>query len=269
MLPNSVFATENGDIFVDNSLIKRRIEKWIPNQTNSTTVMLVDHFCFAIFIDMNNTIYCSLRDLNRIDKKYLGSGLLNDTQTVIGINGFGITIGSLWGPHGIFIPADYSIYVADCYNHRIQRFEKDTLNASILAGDGAPSTISLLYPTGVILDGHGYIFIVDCWHHRIVASGQNGFRCLAGCNGIGNSVSQLSTPTSMAFDSYGNIFVADSSNGRVQKFFLASNSCSKYRNFLCLSAINLTFFSLLKSRFFESTKVLSVCFLGDKCNHFG
>ena len=97
------------------------------------------------------------------------------------------------------------------------------MNATTAAGNGTPSTIILNLPTGVALDGDEYLFIVDSGGNRIVGSGPNGFRCIVGCL-VSN---QLNGPQSLAFDSYGDIYVTDQYNSRVQKFSLATNSCSK------------------------------------------
>ncbi|CAF4401005.1 unnamed protein product, partial [Adineta steineri] len=77
------------------------------------------------------------------------------------------------------------------------------------------------------LDGNGYLFIADTNNNRIIGQGPYGFRCLFGCTEVyGSTPSQLYSPRTLRFDSYGNLFVADGYNNRVQKFILASNSCS-------------------------------------------
>ncbi|UJR33022.1 hypothetical protein I4U23_020482 [Adineta vaga] len=51
--PYSVFVTGNGDIYVDNGLINKRLEKSALNTTNGTTVMYVEAECAGLFIDVN------------------------------------------------------------------------------------------------------------------------------------------------------------------------------------------------------------------------
>ena len=134
-------------------------------------------------------------------------------------------------PNGIFVDFNFTLYVADSNNNRIQRFGAGQMNAATVAGNGAPGTITLNYPTDIILDDDGYLFIVDRYNHRIVGSGPDGFRCVAGCSGISGSASnQLYYPQGMAFDSYGNIWVTDTNNRRIQKFILKANSCGKYHS---------------------------------------
>ena len=136
-------------------------------------------------------------------------------------------------PCGIFVSTNFTLYVADRNNHRIQRFNFGETNATTVAvagaGAGASGAITLSYPADIVLDGDGYLFIVDSGYHRIIGSGRDGFRCVAGCSaGAGAASNQLRSPLSMSFDSYGNIWVADSKNNRVQKFVVSPNSTSKY-----------------------------------------
>ena len=114
-------------------------------------------------------------------------------------------------------------------NNRIQLFQPGQLNATTMAGSGAPGTITLSHPSAVILDADGYLFISDNLNNRIVRSGPFGFQCLLGCSAVaGGAANQLNIPRGLAFDSYGNLFVVDRSNRRLQKFLLATNSCGKY-----------------------------------------
>jgi sugar lactone lactonase YvrE len=132
-------------------------------------------------------------------------------------------------PNGIFVDDEFTLYVADCGNSRVQLFKPGVLSGSTVQVSGIYGSLTLHCPTAVWLDGNGYLFIVDLDNIRILGSGPTGFRCLVGCSGTSGSASyQLNAPRSLAFDSYGNMFVADTNNGRIQKFFLATNSCGKY-----------------------------------------
>ena len=131
-------------------------------------------------------------------------------------------------PYGIFVDIDLSLSVADFNNNRVQLFRPGQVNATTVAGNGAPGTVTLSNPIAVILDADGYSIIADFGHHRIVRSGPNGFRCIAGCTGTnGTAANQLYQPRALSFDSYGNLYVADFVNNRIQKFSLARNACGK------------------------------------------
>ena len=61
------------------------------------------------------------------------------------------------------------------------------INATTVAGTGAPGTITLARPRGVVLDADGYMFIIDCFNNRVVGQDSSGFRCILGCTNINGS----------------------------------------------------------------------------------
>jgi sugar lactone lactonase YvrE len=143
-------------------------------------------------------------------------------------------------PWGIFVDINFDLYVADSFNHRIQRFSLDRSNEQTVAGKNAASTDRLFYPSGIVLDADGHLFIVDTGNHRIVVSDSSGLQCLVGCSDApdsapGSAPNQLNYPTTLSFDSYGNMIVVDTGNDRIQKFLLATNSCSKYEKRRCFT----------------------------------
>ncbi|CAF4886043.1 unnamed protein product, partial [Rotaria sp. Silwood1] len=226
--PLSLFVTINGDIYVGNSK-NGRVDMWTQNTTDSIPAMYVRSPCFSLFVDIKNTLYCSLQTLHQVIKRSLNS-ISNVTTIAAGNGSAGSASNMLSSPRGIFVDTKFNLYVADCVNNRIQCFQVRELNGKTVAGNGAPSTITLSCPSGIVLDGDGNLFIVDKDNHRIIESGENGFRCVVGCHGKGSAPNQLSNPTSLSFDSYGNIFVTDRGNSRIQKFFLSIYSCGKYKD---------------------------------------
>ncbi|CAF1028353.1 unnamed protein product [Adineta steineri] len=224
--PFDLFVTPSGDIYVDNGVSNGRVDKFSFNSNISTSVMSVPYACYGIFVDISNTLYCSTFTSHQVVKKWLNDNVLTST-IVAGTGTAGSTATTLNTPVGIFVDTKINLYVADSLNNRIQMFPVGQLTGITLAGASVPGTITLYYPNGITLDGNGYLFIADCYNQRIVGQGPYGFRCLFGCTAtVGSSSSQFSYPTTLRFDSYGNLYVADRSNSRVQKFLLASNSCS-------------------------------------------
>jgi sugar lactone lactonase YvrE len=224
----SLFVTSVGDIYIDNGNYYGLVDKWSINTTSIAPAMYVTQSCSGLFVDINNTLYCSLANLNQVVTKSLDDSS-NTLRIVVGTGCAGLAPDMLYSPNGIFVDINFNLYVSDSSNNRIQLFQSGQLNATTRAGYGAPGTITLFYPTSVVLDVDGYLFIVDRNNHRIIGSGPNGFQCVLGCSGASGSASnQLYYPQTMAFDSYGNIFVADTNNGRIQKFVLATNSCGMY-----------------------------------------
>ena len=241
-----IIVTDNGDLYTyDDDNKQVTIQKL--NGTNSSSVMIISERCDGLHVTANNTLYCSVGFMDQVVTKSL-SDPTNALSIVAGKGCSAAGSDGLARPLGIFVTLNLSLYVADSYNNRIQRFDYEQTNAMTMAGDGAPGTIGLNTPTDIILDGNGYLFIVDIGNHRIVGSGPNGFRCVVGCTfGQGSASNQLSSPQSMSFDSDGNIWVADTGNNRIQEFVLQT-SLPSMSDLLFLS---------------EASSVLSlVCFLG-------
>jgi len=221
--PLSLFVTTNGDIYVDNG-INRRVDKWIVENERWISVMNVTSYCFGLFIDIYENLYCSMIYNHRIDKKWS-----NGTTTIVAGTGVqGSESNMLNNPCGIFVDINLDLYVADYENHRIQLFRLNQRNGTTVAGNGSTKlTIELVNPSGIVLDGNQYLFIVDRGNHRIIGSDENGFRCIFGCSGNGSTNNKLSYPVTMSFDSYGNIYVTDRDNRRVQKI-VKNQVCSKF-----------------------------------------
>ena len=220
--PSSIFVTNNGDIYVGNQVNHGRIDKWIRENETWTSVMInVTSTCYAIFIDIYESLYCSVYYNHRVEKKWS-----NGATAIVA----GSELNSLNHPWGIFVDINLDLYVADFGNNRIQLFRRNQRNGITVAGNGsAKLTIELFHPTGIVLDGDRHLFIVDQGNNRIIGSDENGFRCIN---------DKLSSPQTMSFDSYGNIYVTDRDNHRIQKMSLSKKSdrkcpenCSKIFSF--------------------------------------
>ncbi|CAF1359940.1 unnamed protein product [Adineta steineri] len=195
--PMSLFVTMNGDIYVYNEQSYKEVDKWIWNATIGIKVMSVSDICYGLFIDLNNTLYCSIQNLNTVISQLLDN---NGTSATYG-TGWGGSANELNKPQGIFVDFNFDLYVADSRNNRIQRFSSRSFNATTVAGDGAAINFSLNTPTDVVLDADGYLFIVDSYNNRIVRSEPNGFRCLVGCSGQGTGSDQLDSPQNSTISS--------------------------------------------------------------------
>jgi hypothetical protein len=225
--PYTLFVTTSGDIYVDNGQFNHQVDKWTLNTNSSVPAMYVGSGCYGLFVDINNTLYCSLHGLNQVVTKSLNSDS-NITKTVAGNGTAGSTSNMLNKSEGIFVNINFDLYVADYGNNRIQLFQSGQLNATTVAGNKSSNpTIILNGPTGIVLDAEGYLFIVENNENRIIGSGPNGFRCIVGCSGAGTASNQLRGPQTLSFDSYGNMFVTDWGNSRIQKFIFLNNSSGK------------------------------------------
>ncbi|CAF4191884.1 unnamed protein product, partial [Adineta steineri] len=221
----SIFVTNNGDIYYDTGYPYDRVDKWISNTNTFVNVMNVSSSCYGLFIDINNTLYCSMNYDDKVIKRWLNDSEMIST-TAAGTGTPGSASNELNGPEGIFVDLNFDLYVADCDNNRIQLFKHGELNGITIVGKGSSNNIiSLSSPSGIVLDADKYLFIVDMGNHRIIRSGSNDIRCIIGCDGHGSQSNELRYPGTLSFDNYGNIFILDEVNDRVQKFDFLPNSC--------------------------------------------
>ncbi|CAF4186690.1 unnamed protein product, partial [Adineta steineri] len=227
--PQSIFVTNNGDIYYDNGYLNGRVDKWISNTNTFVNVMNVKSSCYGLFIDINDTLYCSMSWNHVVVKRWLNdSEMISTTAAGTGISGFDSN--ELYYPMGIFVDINFDLYVADCFNRRIQLFKSGESNGIAIVGkESSNNIIELSCPSGIVLDADKYLFIVDSGNARIIRSGTNDIRCIIGCGGKGSQSHQLSRAISLSFDSYGNIFILDQFNQRIQKFDFLLNSCGKFK----------------------------------------
>ena len=226
--PNSFFVTSNGDIFIDDGERHGQVQKWIAQTNTFDTVMNVNSSCSGLFVDINDTLYCSIRWDHQVVKRSLNDPERTSTTVAAGTGSLGSAFNELNQPLGIFVDVSLDLYVADCGNSRVQLFVSGRWSGITVAGFRSPNpTINLDCPSGIVLDSEKYLFIVDFLNNRIVASGLNGFRCLVGCYGEGSQLNRMNWPTSLSFDRSGNMFVVDHDNNRIQKFMYLEKSCGK------------------------------------------
>jgi hypothetical protein len=228
--PSNIFVDTDGDIYISLlvSILPSvgQVVKWTTNASSNQTVMTTSETCSGLFIDLNNALYCSMFVFDAVVKKSL-SNATAASITIAGNGSYGSGPSMLTFPQGIFVDINFTLYVADSGNGRIQKLMSGQSNAVTVAGNGASGTIFLSFPSGVVLDADGYLFITDSNNHRIIGSGPDGFRCVVGCSGSsGSTADELHSPYMMSFDSDGNIFVTDTGNQRIQKFLLSTgDSC--------------------------------------------
>jgi sugar lactone lactonase YvrE len=147
----------------------------------------------------------------------------SDRTVVAGVPGYASSFGTPGSTNGKFehpgdVVADSkgNLWVADTYNHRIQKFHPSgefMLQVNVSGGgEGQP-----LHPSGLAVDAKDNVYVADWASNRIEEFSSSGaYVRRIGSTGSGNG--QLSGPEDVAIDAKGNIWVSDTWNGRLEEF---------------------------------------------------
>jgi len=217
-VPISVNVDANKNVYVADYL-NNRVQKWSYGATSGSTI--INAGCpSGIFVDRNGNIFVSNDCSDLVAKWTIGasSGVI-----VAGGNGYaGSGTNQFSGPRGIHVDVNGNLYVADYYNHRIQKWSLGaTSGITVAGGNGKGSAANQLnYPNSVSVDGIGNVYVVDSDNHRIQKwlPGATSGVTVAGGNGSGSAANQLSNPRGVYIDLIGNIYIADYGNNRIQKW---------------------------------------------------
>lgn len=144
----------------------------------------------------------------------------------VGSSGRGLP-GRIHYPTDVASGPDGTVYVADAYNHRIQRFSADgrrldTWGGPLGLGIPGPWKGWFIVATGVHVDAGGRVFVADFYNDRIQAFDPSG-KFVAQWGTSGSGAGAFDRPTDMVTGPDGRIYVVDFGNDRIQAF--ACRSC--------------------------------------------
>ncbi len=142
------------------------------------------------------------------------------------------------GPGGVAVDKDGNVYVADTWNHRMQKFSSDgkvltvwggVINLAEAPAGADPENNSRFYgPRGVAIGPDGNIYVTDTGNKRVLIFDPSGkfvrkidsgvTVAKAQANYPFNKPGELNEPIGIAVDKTGNVYVADTRNLRIQKF---------------------------------------------------
>ena len=225
----SIFVTSNQDIYLDvNDGENYRIDRISLNSNSTLSVLFATDRCFAIFVDVDENVYCSMNQSHQVIKRSSCADA-NSTTLVAGNGTSGSEANMLSHPLGIFVTVQSVLYVADCGNDRIQSFEANATIGRTVMDKNSSSSIALHCPAGLIIDGDGNLFIIETFRHRIIRLGRDSAISVVGSAepDDGAARSQLHYPNSLSFDSFGHLFVVHHGEKRIFKY-LMNDSCGKF-----------------------------------------
>ena len=137
-------------------------------------------------------------------------------KPVLSFGKYGSSVGMFSSPWGVAVNSKDEIAVTDCFNHRVQIFNRDGNYIRSFGRQGHKAG-EFCYPKGITFHKNGNIFVAESGNHRIqIFSGEGEYVGMFG--GKGSLDYQLSNPWGLSVDSDGNIIVADSDNKLIKIF---------------------------------------------------
>lgn len=119
----------------------------------------------------------------------------------------------LRAPFGIAVD-DSGIYVADAYNYRVVKLDRDS-GAELWSAKSCAGA-ALDRPRDLTLGSRGEVFAVDTSHHRVVVLDPATGSCARAFGAAGTAPGRYLNPRGIAADGAGGLFIAEAKGRRVQ-----------------------------------------------------
>ena len=126
-------------------------------------------------------------------------------------------------PAGVAVDGEGTAYVADSWNHRVRKVDREGTITTLAgrgfrgyAGSGGPAAqAALANPMGVSVDTEGNVYVADTWNHRVRRIDGSGIISTLGGSGRDGdsgdgrkaSIASLGYPAAVAADPGGNLYV--------------------------------------------------------------
>ncbi len=119
-------------------------------------------------------------------------------------------------PWDLAVAADGSVFVADTWNHRIQKFSADGKFITMWGFFGTAETPDAFWgPRSVVVDAQDRLFVTDTGNKRVVVFDLDG-NYITQFGEQGFAPGQFDEPVGLALDGESRLYVADTWNQRIQ-----------------------------------------------------
>ncbi|MCX6056371.1 MAG: TIGR03663 family protein [Chloroflexi bacterium] len=172
----------------------------------------------GIAISKDGSIYVADSRNHRIQHFSAEGNFILSWGTFASVDNSDAPGGTFNEPWGIAVGPDGSVYVADTWNYRIQKFTSDGKFITMWGTPGTSDSPTTFWgPRGIVVGQDGHVYITDTGNNRVVIFDDQG-NYLSQFGIVGINPGEFDEPVGLAMDNSGNLYVVDTWNQRIQVF---------------------------------------------------
>jgi len=169
-----------------------------------------------VAIAQDGSLYISDTSNNRIQHLAADGSVLQVWGSYADISKGSAPGGTFFEPWGIAVGLDGSVFVADTWNHRIQKFTSDGKFINMWGYFGQADTPFAIWgPRDIAIDSNGNLFVTDTGNKRIVIYDPDG-NYINQFGSVGLEAGKFDEPVGITVDEDGLVYIADTWNQRIQ-----------------------------------------------------